>query len=97
MELIYAALLLHKAGQKINEANIKRVVEAANIKADDSKIKSLVAALGDVDIEKVIKESAQIAAPVETKKEEKREEKKEEAKDEKKEAKAAAGLASLFG
>ena len=103
MELIYAAMLLHKAGKEVNEANIKKVVEAAGIKKDDAQIKALVSALDGVDIEKAIKEAAipVAAAPAAApaggeKKEEKKEEKStEEKKDE--EAQATAGLGALFG
>jgi len=37
MEYIYAAMLLHKAGRKIDEASIKKVLEAAGVKVDDGK------------------------------------------------------------
>ena len=30
MEYVYTAMLLHKAGQKVDEANVKKVLEAAN-------------------------------------------------------------------
>ncbi len=109
MEYIYAAMLLHKAGQKIEESSVKKVLEAAGVKADDARIKALVAALENVDIEKAIKESAVApaapqaaapgAAPAEgagEKKEEDKGEKKEE-EDKKSEEEAAAGLGSLFG
>jgi len=103
MELIYAAMLLHKAGKEINEANVKKVIEAAGIKKDDAQIKALVSALDGVDIEKAIKEAAMpVAAPAasapagENKKEEKKEEKSAEDKKED-EAKAVAGLGALFG
>lgn len=104
MELIYAAMLLHKAGKEINEANIKKVIEAAGIKKDDAQIKALVSALEGVDIEKAVKEAAvpvamapAAAAPAsEGKKEEKKEEKSAEEKKED-EAKATAGLGALFG
>lgn len=103
MELIYAAMLLHKAGKDVNEENIKKVVEAAGIKKDDAQIKALVAALDGVDIEKTLKEAVApvAAAPVaqegksEKPAEEKKEEKKEEAKVD--EGKAVAGLGALFG
>lgn len=93
MEYIYAALLLHKAGKEINEESLKKVIEAAGIATDESKIKTLIASLKDVDIEKEL-ENAIIAAPAagaassEQPKAEKKEEKKEE---------AAEGLSSLFG
>tara|TARA_Y100000310_G_C20345166_1_gene651674 strand:- start:374 stop:673 length:300 start_codon:yes stop_codon:yes gene_type:complete len=99
MELIYAALLIHKSGNTINEESIKKVMDAAGAKADDTKIKALVAALDGVDIEKAIKEAAVVsAAPSEggeAQPEEKKEEKKEEEK--KDDAQAAAGLGALFG
>ena len=99
MELIYAALLLHKSSSEINEENLKKVTESAGAKVDDTKVKALVAALDGVDIEKAIKEAAIVsAAPSseggEAKAEEKKEEKEEEKKDE---GQAAAGLGALFG
>ena len=75
-------------------------MEAAGEKADDAKIKALVASLDGVDIEKAISEAAVpvAAAPAagtpagDEKAEDK---KKEEAK--KDEAEASAGLGALFG
>lgn len=94
MEYIYAALLLHKAGKEVNEAHLKSVVAAAGVHADDAKVKSLIASLHGVDIDKEL-ESASLmsAAPsasahVEAKKEEHKEEKHEA---------AAEGLSALFG
>ena len=40
MEYIYAAMLIHKAGGKIDEASVKRVVEATGVKANDAKVKA---------------------------------------------------------
>ena len=99
MELIYAALLIHKSGNEVNEENLKKVLASAGAKADDSKIKALVAALDGVDIEQAIKEAATVsAAPAATATEEapKAEENKEEKKKED-EGQAAAGLGALFG
>jgi large subunit ribosomal protein L12 len=97
MENIYAALLLHKAGKEVNEANVKSVVAAAGIEADDTKIKSLMASLDGVDIDKELENATMVAAapasasaPAEEKKAE------EKPKEEKKEA-AAEGLSALFG
>ena len=98
MELIYAALLIHKSGNEINEESLKKVLTAAGTTADDSKIKALVAALDGVDIEQAIKEAATVsAAPAATATEEapKAEEKKEEKKED--DGQAAAGLGALFG
>ena len=95
MEYIYVAMLLHKAGKEINEANVKKILEAAGIKVEETKVKALVASLDGVDIDRAIKEAV-ISAPVAEAKpaEHKKEEKKEEVKstDE-----AAAGLGALFG
>lgn len=100
MEYVYAAMLLHKAGQKVDEAGINKVLEAAGVSPDAAKSKALVAALEGVDIEQAIKEAAtvQAAAPAADAagSEEKKEEKK--AEDEgKNEEQAAAGLGALFG
>ena len=50
MEIVYAALLLHSLGKKIDESGVKKVVEAAGSKADDAQIKALVANLKEVNI-----------------------------------------------
>ena len=89
MEYVYAALMLHKLGKEINEENLKNVVKAAGTEADEAKVKTLIASLKDVDIEKELENAVVAAAPAaEEKKEEKKEEKQEE---------AAEGLSSLFG
>ena len=98
MELIYAALTIHKLGGQVNEAMVTKVVEAAGGKPDHGKIKALVAALAEVDIEKAIKEAALptvVASSVSSGEVQKKEEKKEELKEDPE--KAAAGLSALFG
>jgi large subunit ribosomal protein L12 len=100
MENVYAALLLHKAGKEISEENLKSVVAAAGVKIgsdEEAKIKSLIASLKGVDIDKelesatlaTVSQGAPVASEAETKKE-------EAPKEEKKEA-AAEGLSALFG
>jgi large subunit ribosomal protein L12 len=59
MEYVYAALLLHKLKQNITEDSVKNVIKAAGITPDDVRVKALVAALGEVNIEEALK-----AAPV---------------------------------
>ena len=59
MEYVYAALLLHKLKQNITEDSVKSVVQAAGVTPDDVRVKALVAALGEVNIEEALK-----AAPV---------------------------------
>jgi len=95
MEYIYCILLLKKAGKEINEDNIKKVLDAAGVKADEAKIKALVASLSEINIDEAIKEAA--VAPVAVEKLEVKSEKKEEEKEEKRQEEAAAGLGSLFG
>ena len=101
MEYIYAAMLLHKANKEVNEENVKKVLEAAGVKVDEGRVKSLVSSLDGVDIDKVIEESkvapVVASAPSASSGEEKKEEKKEEEKEEKKDEEAAAGLGALFG
>jgi large subunit ribosomal protein L12 len=102
MEYVYGAMLLHSAGKPIDEAGLKKVVEAAGAKADAAKVKALVASLEGVNIDEAVKSAAvpvaaapaaAEAAPAEG---EKKKEKSEG--EEKKEAEAAtAGLGALFG
>ncbi len=103
MEYVYSAMLLHSAGQKITEENVKKVLTAAGAKPDNARIKALVASLDGVNIEEAIKTAAvpvaAAAAPVqaaEAPAEEKKEEKKKEKKEEVSEEEAAAGLSALF-
>ena len=101
MEMVYAALLLHSAGKKIDEQGVKKVLEAAGSKPEAAQVKALVASLDGVDIDEAIKQTAiaATAAPASAPAaEEKKEEKKAEKKDEgKQQEEAAAGLSSLFG
>ncbi|MGC9189793.1 MAG: 50S ribosomal protein L12, partial [Conexivisphaera sp.] len=62
MEYVYAALLLHKAGKGVDEDSLKKVVEAAGISADEIRIKALVAALSQVNIDEVLKSATAVAA-----------------------------------
>ena len=95
MEYIYAALLLHKLGKSINEEHLGKVLAAAGTDPDESKIKSLVASLKGVDIDKEL-ESATLIAAAPAGAEKKEEKKEEKPKEEKKDA-AAEGLSALFG
>ena len=57
-------MALSDFAKEINEANVKKVIEAAGINKEDAQIKALVSALDGVDIEKAIKEAAMpVAAP----------------------------------
>jgi large subunit ribosomal protein L12 len=107
MEYVYAALLLHKLKQGITEDNVKNVIKATGAAPDEVRVKALVAALSDINIDDALKAApvsistgpsaaAAAAAPAATEataapKEE------EEKKEEKKEEEALEGLSSLFG
>jgi large subunit ribosomal protein L12 len=98
MDLIYSALLLHSAKQPIDENNLTKVLQAAGISPDATKVKAMLAALETVNIDDAIAKAAMpvAAAPVAEAKEEKKEEKKEEDAEKRSEA-AVEGLAGLFG
>ncbi len=103
MEYVYAALLLHKLKQDVNEDNVKNVIKSTGVEPDDVRVKSLVAALSEVNIEDALKAApiaaaapasaqatpAASSAGAAAKEDEKKEEKKEE--------EALEGLSSLFG
>ena len=106
MEYVYASLLLHSAGKEVNEENLKKILEVAGIQVDEARVKMVVAALKEVNIDEVIKQATAMpvapavapaqapqpqAAPAEEKEEE--EEKKEEVSEEE----IAEGISSLFG
>ncbi len=99
MEYVYAALLLHKLKKDVNEANISSVVKASGTEVNEAQVKSLVAALADVNIDEAVKAApvaaaaAAAAAPA-ADAAAGGEEKKEDPKNE--EA-AMEGLSSLFG
>jgi large subunit ribosomal protein L12 len=61
MEYVYAALILNETGEEISEDNITGVLDAAGVDVEESRVKALVAALEDVDIEEAIETAA--AAP----------------------------------
>ncbi|MHA2424073.1 MAG: 50S ribosomal protein P1 [Candidatus Thorarchaeota archaeon] len=101
MEYVYAALLLHKAGQKMTQKAMDAVLTAAGVTTDKGRVKALLAALDGVDIDEALSSAAAMpvaaapaaaggaaeAAPAEEKKEE----------EEEKEEEFTAGLGSLFG
>ena len=92
MEYIYGALLLHKLGQPVNEANLKKVISATGAEVNESKVKTLLAALKGVDIEKELENASAVSAAPAVGGEAKAEEPEEE-----KPTESAAGLSSLFG
>lgn len=99
MESIYAALILHKGQKKITEANIEKILKAADVEVDKAQITKLVAGLKETDIESIISSATAtpiMAAPVAgggapqaAVKEEKKEEEEEEEEE-------PTGIGSLF-
>ena len=101
MEYVYAALMLHKLKKDVTEESLSSVVKASGAEVNAAQVKSLVAALADVDIDEAVKAApvaaapaAAAAAPEGGAAEEKAEEKKEDSKSEEQ---AMEGLSSLFG
>jgi large subunit ribosomal protein L12 len=95
---MYAALVLHKAGKKVDEQGLTSVVKAAGVEVDQVKVKALASALSEINIDEALKNAATMAvaaAPAAAAPAAKAEEKPKV--EEKKEEEALAGLASLFG
>ena len=104
MEYVYAALLLHKLKKDVNEANISSVVKASGTEVNEAQVKSLVAALADVNIDDAVKAAPVVVAaadapaadaPAAAGGDAKKEEKPKA--DGKSEEAAMEGLSSLFG
>ena len=102
MEYVYAALLLHKLKKDITEDNVKNVIKATGANPDEVKIKALVAALSEVNIDESLKSTPMAMAVPATPAADSgatqaKDEETDEKKDEKKEEEALEGLSSLFG
>jgi large subunit ribosomal protein L12 len=100
MEYMYAAMLLHSAGKEIDETSLGSILNAAGVSPDTVRVKALVAALAEVDIEEALKAPVltAAAAPVAAtaaQDEEEEEQPKEEEKEEEEED--LQGLSALFG
>ena len=62
MEYVYAALILNETGAEISESNLTDVLEAAGVDVEESRVKALVAALEDVDIDEAVEQAAAVPA-----------------------------------
>ena len=62
MEYVYAALILNESGAEINEKNLTNVLDAAGVDVEESRVKALVAALEDVDIDEAVADAAAVPA-----------------------------------
>jgi large subunit ribosomal protein L12 len=112
MEYVYAALILNETDAEINEDNLTDVLDAAGVDVEESRVKALVAALEDVDIEEAVEQAAAApAAPAasaggaeggaeeaEAEEDDEAEEaEEEEAAEEEEEEASGEGLGDLFG
>lgn len=106
MEYVYAALLLHKLDKEINEDSLKKVIKATGVEPNEVKVKALVSALSEINIDEALKSAfapmvtpAMPPTPTSPPEKEKPLEKKEEKeeKKEKKEEESLEGLSTLFG
>ena len=92
-------MLLHSAGKAIDETSVGNILDAAGIAPDTVRVKALVAALAEVDIEEALKApvltAAAAPAAVPVQEEEVEEQPKEEEKEEEEED--LQGLSALFG
>lgn len=105
MEYVYAALLLHKLKKDVSEENVSNVIKASGAEVNNAQVKSLIAALADVNIDEAVKAApvavaaapAAESAPAEQGKKDAGDAKAESKKDAKSEEQAIEGLSSLFG
>ena len=101
MEYVYAAMLLHKAGKQIDEENVTKVLQSVGIQADSARVKALVVALSEVNIDEAIKSAPSfmpaVAAPVAAAAPAAPAAEQKPKVEEKKEEEALEGLGSLFG
>ena len=100
MEYMYAAMLLHSAGKEITVDAITNTLTAAGLQPDSIRVKALVAALADVDIEEALKTpvftagATTTAAPATVEEEEAPEEEEQEEEEQEEDLQ---GLGAPFG
>jgi len=101
MEYVYAAMLLHAAEKDIDEKAVGAILKAAGVKADDARVKALVASLDGVDISEAMTQAvatpAAAAAPAAGGAAAAEEAPAAEEEAEEEEAGGFDGLGSLFG
>jgi large subunit ribosomal protein L12 len=110
MEYVYAALLLHTSGKEVTEDGMTAVMKAAGLEADVGRVKALISALGDVNIDEAMAQAQPAyapaapappampaSAPAPEAEEAEKKEKKTEEEEEKAEETGMEGLSSLFG
>ena len=98
---MYAAMLLHSAKKQITEEAVTAILNAAGVQPDGVRVKALVAALAEVNIDEALKApiitstTAPVVAPAAEAK--KVEAKPVEAPKEEKKEEDLQGLGALFG
>ena len=97
MEVIYAALLLHKSGKPVDEEHMNKVLQATGATYDESKVKSLVASLKDVDIDTELENAVVASAAPAAGSDSSGEAKAQEAPKEEPKEVSSEGLSALFG
>ena len=92
-------MLLHSAGKEISEDTVTNVLGAAGINPDSIRVKALVAALAEVDINEALKTPVLTAAAAPTATPTAQEEEEEQPKEEEQEEEEEdlQGLGALFG
>ena len=63
MEYIYAALLLHDSGKEVTEDGMTAIMKAAGVEAEIGRVKALISALNDVDIDEAMAQAQPAYAP----------------------------------
>ena len=97
MEYLYGALLLHKLGKPVNETNLTELIKATGSQVDEAKVKTLIASLQGVDIDKELENASAVSMSAGSASGETGGEAKQEEKPEEKVEEAAEGLSALFG
>jgi large subunit ribosomal protein L12 len=100
MEYVYAAMMLHSAEKEIDEKAVGAVLKAAGVKAEDARVKALVASLASVDIGEAMAQAIAApaaAAPAASSADAPAQEAAAEEEEEEDEGAAFEGLGSLFG
>ncbi|MFP3951219.1 MAG: 50S ribosomal protein P1 [Candidatus Bathyarchaeia archaeon] len=101
MEYMYAAMLLHSAGKEITEEAVTNILSAAGVEPDQVRVKALVAALSEVNIDEALQAPVFAGAPTPAAapaaEEEIAEEEAEEEEEEEEEEEDLQGLGALFG
>lgn len=54
MNYAYATLMLKRSGEEINEQNLTAVLEASGTAVEASRVKAVVAALEDIDLDEAV-------------------------------------------